>query len=74
MTVSFGVSLFCGCGRVGVCWILGVGVWVGGLVVGAWGVAAELHCAGCMIVCIASTTTGSRAQYALLSFDLLGDA
>ena len=50
MTVSFGVSLFCGCGRVGVCWILGVGVWVGGLVVGAWGVAAELHCAGCMIV------------------------
>ena len=23
---------------------------VGGLVVGAWGVAAELHCAGCMIV------------------------
>ena len=50
MTVSFGVSLFCGCGRVGVCWILGVGVWVGGLVVGAWGVAAELHSAGCMIV------------------------
>ena len=29
---------------------MGVGVWGGGLVVGAWGVAAELHCAGCMIV------------------------
>ena len=69
MTVSFGVSLFCGCGRVGVCWILGVGGWLGCGCLGCGGWIALCWVYDCVLH---PPPLGDRAECALLSSDLLG--